>query len=55
MSLHYYTEKEDYLKEDSINIYKDLFIDYNNNPPTLSDALNEMFIIQEQQTKNLMI
>ena len=44
MSLHFYTEKEDYLKEESINNYRDLFIHYNQYPPTLSNALNEMFI-----------
>ena len=44
MSLHFYSEKEDYLKEESINNYKDLFNEYNNHPPTLSDSLNQMFI-----------
>ena len=39
MSLHFYTEKEDYLKEESINKYVDEFISYIDEPPTLSDAL----------------
>lgn len=43
MSLHFYTEKEDYLKEESINKYVDEFISYNEKKPTLSDALNQMF------------
>ena len=44
MSLHFYTEKEEYSKEESVNNYKDLFNDYEHNPPTLSDALNQIFI-----------
>ena len=44
MSLYFYTEKEEYSKEESVNNYKDLFKDYIDNPPTLSDALNEIFI-----------
>ncbi len=44
MSLHFYTEKEDYLKEESINKYKDEFIEYIKKPPTLSEALKQMFI-----------
>ena len=43
MSLHY-AEKEDYLKEESINKYIEEFISYNEELPTLSDALNLMFI-----------
>ena len=44
MSLHFYTEKEDYLKEESVDNYKDLFIQYYTETPTLSDALKQMFI-----------
>ena len=45
MSLIYYTEEEeDYNKEESIDKYKDIFIEYENNLPTLSDSLNQMFI-----------
>ena len=47
MSLHFYTEKEDYLKEESINKYKNEFIEYIKEPPTLSDALKQMFINYE--------
>ena len=44
MSLYFYTEKEEYSKEESVNNYKDLFKDYIDNPPTISDALNQIFI-----------
>ena len=44
MSLHYYAENEDDDKEESINKYLDLFIEYIGNPPNLSDALKQMFI-----------
>ena len=56
MSLHFYSEKEDYLKEESINKYVDIFIEYVNNPPTLSEALKQMFIslgITEEQSNEL--
>jgi len=56
MSLHFYTEKEDYLKEESINKYVDEFISYIDEPPTLSDALKQMFIsseLAEEQTEDL--
>ena len=44
MSLHFYTEKEDNYKEESLNNYVNLFKEYNENPPNLSDALKQMFI-----------
>ena len=44
MSLHFYTENEDNYKEESINNYLGLFIEYIENPPNLSDALKQMFI-----------
>ena len=48
MSLHsFYTEKEDYLKEESINNYVDEFISYLEDPPILSDALKQMFVSSE--------
>ena len=43
MSLYFYNEKEDYLKEESINNYKDEFLEYIKEPPNLSNALNQMF------------
>ena len=36
MSLHYYNENEDNFKEESIDKYKDIFIEYEDNFPLLS-------------------
>ena len=44
MSLHFYCKNEDNEKEESINNYKDLFLDYVKNPPSLKEALNQIFI-----------
>jgi len=44
MSLIFYSEQEDNNKEESINKYKDLFINYEQKLPTLEEALNQMFI-----------
>ena len=44
MSLHFYAFGEDKEKEESINNYKDLFIPYIDNPPTIEDALRQIFI-----------
>ena len=44
MSLIYYSEEEENNKEESINNYKDLFLEYEKKLPTLSEALNQMFI-----------
>ena len=44
MSLNFYSENEDNFKEESINNYKDLFIEYLDNPPRLPEALKQMFI-----------
>ena len=44
MSLIYYSEEEENNKEESINKYKDLFLEYEKNLPTLSEALKQMFI-----------
>ena len=44
MSLYFYNEKEDENKEESINNYKNLFLEYTTNPPTLENALQQMFI-----------
>ena len=43
MSLHYYSEQEENKKEESINNYKDIFIKYVDNPPSLEEALNQLF------------
>ena len=44
MSLHYYCVGEDNEKEESINNYKDLFLEYIDNPPPLKEALKQIFI-----------
>ena len=43
MSLSYYIEEEENRREESINNYKYLFSNYENNMPTLNEALNQMF------------
>jgi len=56
MSLNFYTEEEDNNKEESINNYKDLFSSFENNLPTLSEALNQMFKsakLNEKRTNEL--
>lgn len=44
MSIHFCSEKEEYNKEESINKYKYLFIDYVNKQPSLTEALNQSII-----------
>ena len=44
MSLHYFCVGEDNEKEESINNYKDLFLEYIDNPPPLKEALKQIFI-----------
>ena len=53
MSLHFYSENEENKKEESINNYKEIFIEYIDNPPTLSEALNQLFISQESEKEEL--
>jgi len=43
MSLNFYSEEEDNSKEESVNNYIDLFYEYKNKLPSLSEALNQMF------------
>ena len=43
MSIHFYDNNEDTLKNESINNFSSIFKKYNTNTPSLSDALNEMF------------
>lgn len=43
MSLHFCCDNENNEKEESIDNYKDLFIDYINNHPTLEEALHQLF------------
>jgi len=56
MSLIFYSEEEDNNKEESISKYKDMFLDYENKKPTLSEALTQMFIssgAEQNQSKIL--
>ena len=43
MSLNFHIKNEDEEKDESINNYKHLFKIFENNPPTLSEALNQLF------------
>ena len=43
MSLNFYTEEEDNKREESINNYKFLFVDYEKKLPTLDESLYKMF------------
>ena len=42
-SLLFYNENESHQKDESIDNYKDLFSQYYQNPPTLTEALDQMF------------
>ena len=56
MSRNFYTEEEDNNKQESINNYKKLFLEYEKNLPSLSEALNQMFIssgAEEKKSKEL--
>ena len=43
MSLNFYCKEEDNSREESINKYQNLFLNYEKNPPSLKEALNQMF------------
>ena len=43
MSLIFYSEEEENQKEESINKYKDLFEEYQNQSISLTEALTQMF------------
>ena len=43
MSLDFYCKEEENTREESINRYKNLFRNYEKNPPSLSEALTQMF------------
>ena len=44
MSIHFYTDNEDIMKDESINNFSNMFKKYNYDIPSLYDALYEMFI-----------
>ena len=52
MSLNYYIEEEEIRRDESINNYKYLFVNYEKNMPSLNEALNQIFIsVVYDQTK----
>ena len=51
MSLDFYCEEEENNREESINKYKNIFINYENKPPTLKEALIQMFKSTNLDTK----
>ena len=56
MSHYFYSEEENYIKEELINNYKDMFSDYEDKKPTLSEALTQMFIssgVEPNKSKDL--
>ena len=44
MSANYYIEEEENIREESINNYKYLLVNYEKNMPSLNEALNQIFI-----------
>ena len=53
MSLNFYNEEENNNKEVSIDNYKHMFIEYEKNKPTLSEALTQMFNSSDVQSNQL--
>ena len=43
MPLDFYCKEEENTREESINRYKYIFTNYEKNPPSLSEALTQMF------------
>ena len=43
MSLNLHSQEEESNREESIDEYRNLFMGYDNNPPTLSESLIQMF------------
>ena len=44
MSIYFYDDNENVEKEESIDNYKNLFLEYYQKRPTLEEALDQMFI-----------
>ena len=51
MSLYFYSKKEQIPKNVSIKDFKDIFIKYSENKPTLEEALYEMFLLNKINEK----
>ena len=43
MALNFYCEEEENNGEESVNKYKDIFTNYEKNPPSFPEALIQMF------------
>ena len=53
MSLNFYCQEEENNREESINKYKNLFLSYENNNPSLKDALIQMFKSTDLENKKV--
>ena len=53
MSLNFYCKEEENSREESINKYKNLFINYDKMTPSLSEALSQMFKSSELDDKKV--
>ena len=53
MSLFFYDEEENNEREVSIDNYKQMFIEYEENKPTLSEALTQMFKLSDVQENQI--
>ena len=53
MSLDFYCKEEENTREESINRYKYIFRNYEKNPPSLSEALAQMFKSSNLDSKKI--
>ena len=53
MSLNFYCREEENSREESINRYKNIFINYEKTTPSLSEALNQMFKSEDLGKKKI--
>ena len=53
MSLNFYIKEEENEREESINRYKYIFRNYEKNPPSLSEALNQIFSSSNLDSKKI--
>ena len=53
MSLNFYIKEEENAREESINRYKYIFRNYEKNPPSLSEALNQIFSSSNLDSKKI--
>ena len=53
MSLNFYIKEEENAREESINRYNYIFSNYEKNPPSLSEALTQMFKSSNLDSKKI--